>query len=1548
MGYPRRLLKKNIPHATTGTSSVTGLGNIDQSFQAHTENTTPFTPAYHEQQAAQRQQQSDQLQGQLQAFSEAQSGNVGEQPQSTDQIKAYKAPTLGQKSAFELKSIAGSLSKGIANMTIAPLYEAGNKLGLVSDEEKADILRQVSDSDKETFGLDPHNLQHGDNMVHNAINQFAFMAPALITAPGTGGASFGLQSAGQAATAVQKMKDNGVEFNNHSDDLFILGSGLIGTALGRGSMGKLFGSLGSATKNNIVTGLTADVIKELGEKGTQATADDITQAFLAKAGTLADKVGQTGLAGLQQYAKVGTELSAANAATFGTKKLANAVSGNEPFTDTTGQDFVQGVAEPFGLDKDAHGNPLTAIANMATSPAGVFGAIGAGSEALGLIGNKAPIIESLQNDNSPENVSAVKQQLAQTGQSRGWNEQQIADASKGVDLLSSTVGKLPKNLSPEKMQKGVSLIMGQDELQQQLTDLQQQRSQLHPSVSEIVTPQEELIQNKIDQANDKLKSLVTGDKVTYSKGTEANGEEGQYFKTANGEKEEITPQRYELESLEREVKADANKQTEPTTENVVPETPQENVTEKVNEEPQTNIGEPSDADKIESTRTLPLEPTPGNSETLGEGNAGQEELAGESKPESISSSDAQQKEEVIPSAEEGTITEPKATDEEPIGISREETKKQREIRGLEDLPEADRVTLSDMFDEGKKAVEDKEINPTELASHIADKPRNLAPKEVNALLYDRQNIREQLDNIKTEIDKHLDTENSSPESMELLQSRQRLLENQLDTNERALRYGARQNSLALNAMKSMINADYTLAEQRARMRVAAGGELTPAMEAELEKYKAERDKAVKDLEDYQNSQKEGKVKKEVDIEKRKATKSATKESLKAERKSIVEDFRAELKKMRQSGSFNSAGKASVEFLQAAAPFMRRMLTNLVKDGIVEVKDIVAAIRDEFKDDIEGLTDRDVMDALSGKHNKKIETKNELSEQRKAIVRTLDLTTRLEDLKNREIPEKNERRQVQKNKEIASLEEQIKEEKKKISFETAEDRGKESLRKKLDRINEHIKNNDFEPPIPKNTIKPDAERITLEAKVKKAENNFDAMAERLNSHTKSKLEKILTTIQQIRRGMLLSGTKTLAKLYSFATARSVTTPMEEAVAGLNTKVPFLSRISKNSPRFSKGFNPKAEAEAISTRWSVATLKDSWIDVLKTGVGELDRLYGKQGVDKDFDLNPSALEFFGRLHGAFKNSTKRAEFFRSFQKRLEFAAKEGQDINDPNVQFATGLEAYADAKRSILMNDNILVDKGYKSLLRGLEQSDKTNKNNTGKVIAAVIKGLFPIVKIPTNYVVESLDVATFGARAIPNLIKAMSKGADSLTPKESDMVMRTLAKGQIGLALMIYAYANPDMFGGYYSGKRKETDLKPGDIKMFGVTLPHFLSHNPYFEAMQIAATMRRAVDAADKSKKKNKPNGVVTGTKNAIKGLTEQIPFTSAGEVLGSHNESVGDVVGKTTKNLIEPRLLQEAAEWTDPDTDDKHKRNPKGFQEQLESGVPGLREQVPIKKKKK
>jgi GNAT superfamily N-acetyltransferase len=1803
-------------------------------------------------------------------------GHTSDEIAHEDYMKTPVGKTLGALTYLGSKATKGTLQVAKGAAWLASMEATPAMMGENPTVDKAfDKADKVAD-----FGLTKSDEAHmEDNKLVGNLGGLAEFLPAAAAGEATGGATFYLQGLGQGKETIDKAeKESGQTLNPLVKNAFILGTGAVNGLL-MGDLGKgIFGKLPAGLRQDIVANISADAIKK--SAGKEITGDVFKQLLNDGAKTFADKLATGGINALKTYNKAAVDLSALQGADFALKKGVNATTDQPVFHDTAG-------------------NLAEGIQNTLTQTAPMFALGGAAMSAGKLFPNsqyKNTAVESLMHDPSDANLNQVKQDLQQIGQAHGWSPAETDATLQQADKIHSIVKQLPRNLPESKRGDAVDLIAGRNELKDHLKYLQDHRATLDESVKDIPSPEETLLQDKIDQANDKLRGIATGKPVTYSKGVD-DKEEGKFFKTIDGKKEEIPQSRYDLENIEREHKANDKKELtneapiSPVSEGQVspveaaPQNEPSDVpamagqadevkskadrfaedigaTEKdlrhndagitgystkenspVRIELETRSGKPNDvnlswievpeseqgkgigksklkeitesADKHglslnlsvvkeanDADRLLNLyksfgfeesakqknkeliklerqpselkkprailkpdgteysaselktaldniengavklpdhitkdiiknfyeyklkeeaknEPTTTNPETAPDvqgqpeqqvsapknseapvetptkqeannspinksnnestnekggsqesreesssenangkeshGNEnGQKEVSKQgdtkvepvaTKPKSLTDDELNRKLELrkkfagrfnditnIPTLladkefrEYAGLVFKEATGDfkqfskelidnvgekikehlqglydelkgnEPIGITKEETRKQRELRGLEDVPAADRTTLSNMFDEGKSAIENKEVDAPRLAAEVADKPRNLSSTEVNALLYDRQLVRQEISSIYQQLAERI-TDRAGMESTEVLQERQRFLESQLDTNERALRAGANKNALALVAMRNMINADYSLAEQSARMRSLAGGELTPAMKSELDRYAKELDEANKKLADYERAAVEKKAKAAIAkdlIEARKNKKRGDIETINKKIADTIDDFLAQRKKRRTSGEFNSVGKASAEFLIDAAPFMKKMVPLLIEKGVVEFKDIVAAIHEKFAEHIDDLTDRDVMDALSGKHDEKKQTQSELTREKYHIKRLAQLTTKLEDLRKGEQGEKNERKLVQKRKDIEQLENEIKDIEKELG-PTPEERNKESLRRQLDRINERIKNKDFAKPEGRPKVEADAEAITLNAKVNKARNNFDAMADRLASHNKSKYEKALTTYTAIRRAMLLSGVKTLGKLYAFAAGRSITTPIEEAVNSLNNKIPGLRKIADRSPRFSGGLSPKAEALAITTRWSKATLKDSWVDVLKSGAGELDRMYGKNGTDKDFELNPSALEFFGRLHGAFKNSTKRAEFFRSFQKRLEYASKNGEDINDPNVQFSKGLEAYADAKRAILMNDNIIVDKGYKNALRGIEQGGGA----TNKTIATAIRALFPIVKIPTNYVLETYD-ATTGAipglsRATPYIVKAMLHGAESLSPKQADMVMRTLAKGQIGLAAMIIAYCNPKMFGGYYSGKRKDDDLKAGDIVIDGFKLPHWMSHNPFFASMQVAATMRRAIDAANgngapdgvmnqlTTKKKdeisagaihradkanpnaqvvevqdgkqfyevvvkngrvtgiNKEGGFKQGVVNSGKGLLEQIPFTSAGDLL-NNQKSAGNIAGEMARNQVEPRLLQEAAEFTDKRNGEPIKRDPQTFGEQMKMGVPGLRQEV-------
>ncbi|MEO7044223.1 MAG: hypothetical protein ABI091_02875, partial [Ferruginibacter sp.] len=241
----------------------------------------------------------------------------------------------------------------------------------------------------------------------------------------------------------------------------------------------------------------------------------------------------------------------------------------------------------------------------------------------------------------------------------------------------------------------------------------------------------------------------------------------------------------------------------------------------------------------------------------------------------------------------------------------------------------------------------------------------------------------------------------------------------------------------------------------------------------------------------------------------------------------------------------------------------------------------------------------------------------------------------------------------------------------------------------------------------------------------------------------------------------------------------------------------------------------------------------------------------------------------------------------------------------------------------------------------------NHGASGKLTAAMTRVLLPIVKVPTNFVWESSSYAVGAVKALPYVAKAMVKGVDSLTPDQADFVMRALKKQSLGLGILALGYFNPQAIGGYYTGKRKEGDLKAGDVEVFGVHIPHLVLHAPLIEMLQIGATLRRTHDAQED---KGEDVGKISeeGLIDAGKGLFGQVPFFNSAGTLGGafkNAKSLEGFAGEMAKSLIVPPTVQQIA--ASKDTDEQGNpisRKPQNFIQHIEEGIPGLRQDVPTK----
>jgi len=469
--------------------------------------------------------------------------------------------------------------------------------------------------------------------------------------------------------------------------------------------------------------------------------------------------------------------------------------------------------------------------------------------------------------------------------------------------------------------------------------------------------------------------------------------------------------------------------------------------------------------------------------------------------------------------------------------------------------------------------------------------------------------------------------------------------------------------------------------------------------------------------------------------------------------------------------------------------------------------------------------------------------------------------------------------------------------------------------------------------PRSKIVPDRELIDKQLAVEKAKQAFEKAKEKARLEGRTWQERWRDNILKWRRQSLLSGVTSLFKLSSAAVERVGFTALEEGIGSALARVPGVKDIAERAPTEGKG-SLQVEVTALHDAITKG-MKDSW-DTLRKGKSELDVLYGKTAKPESQMWE----EFFGRLHGFLKAPVKRNAFERSLMKRMEFAARNGVDITDPLVQTRLSMEAYADANRSIFLQDNV-ASTALNMVTRYLEGKGI-------KSAPSIIRWFLPIVKVPTNIVAEAFTYAAGSVTGSAKVVQALRKGVSDLKPEEADLIMRQLKKGSLGAAVLVLGYLEADNIGGYYQSgtKQKKDAAKYGGLKIFGHDIPRFLVHNPLLEMLQLGATVRKVADSR-LHKSDAEPQGIGQGVMAGLLGLVEEVPFVRSMVELAKafDTRERGRFIGQNVKEAVVPRILQDAAEKMDQDAaGETVKRKPKSVTEYIETGIPGLRQNVPTK----
>lgn len=476
---------------------------------------------------------------------------------------------------------------------------------------------------------------------------------------------------------------------------------------------------------------------------------------------------------------------------------------------------------------------------------------------------------------------------------------------------------------------------------------------------------------------------------------------------------------------------------------------------------------------------------------------------------------------------------------------------------------------------------------------------------------------------------------------------------------------------------------------------------------------------------------------------------------------------------------------------------------------------------------------------------------------------------------------------------------------------------------------------------------DKKAFKLRADEQRAKNEFDINLKKDKEKNRTRAQKVQDAFVKWQRAYKLSNPLTLGKLSMAALTRMTTDPLEQLVGGaISAAIPKLAKGSSEGG----GLNIKVQAKAMTEGFTEG-MKDAAAIMKKKSQGktDLDVVFGKGG-----QLPPEAIDFFGQLHSAIKAPVKRFAFERSLQKRIVRNIKGGVDVHDPLVQTEMAMGAYKDANRAIFMQDN-KVATGWQKMVHYFETVDPKTGKAPAKAIATGMQWMLPFVKVPTNIAAEiGTNVYGVPVGTAKLLHATFTKGIENLSADEKDIILRNLKKGSLGLAALTLGYLNPQTFGGYYQDKEKRSssDAKANSVKLFGVNIPAWLLESPIFQAMEIGATVRRVKDTVVKGS----PKGITEGAIAGALGLAEHVPMIGQGVRINKLFDSAEDrkyYIGELAKSTAVPALLDYIAKATDPADEGsiagkilnpENKRKPESIVEHIESGIPGLRENVPEK----
>lgn len=420
---------------------------------------------------------------------------------------------------------AGGLAA--AGYAVGKAMRVGSNEGLATDAEVRQGVTNFIDQARSPLSTKEQEEARSEFDITNGIDvkdvkAVAFQAPSqiadMIAGAYTGGASFFMQSVNDSAKELEE-NPNADKLSTPHKLGYLFTQAAVQAVLEKFALDKIMKGTGVSKK--ISQKISSEIIDEFASKGVKATAKQVEEAAFRKASQLTTKIKSVGVKAATGFGAEATTEAVQQGASDAIKLLSNRVSGDEVFDE-----------------KDISQNFIKNMANAGVQ-GGAFGGLFGGVHAATTNTNKA-IRREVAKANSKEDFDVIKNDINKEVELGNITPQEAKDANIKADLYAEIASKVPGELSADQKYALIGGIEQRETLKHEIDKANADILAIDPAFHGEKMTQLQLLNAKLEQTNDYLHELVTGEKVQYIE------KDGEYFKKDSRGEAKITKPYYDL------------------------------------------------------------------------------------------------------------------------------------------------------------------------------------------------------------------------------------------------------------------------------------------------------------------------------------------------------------------------------------------------------------------------------------------------------------------------------------------------------------------------------------------------------------------------------------------------------------------------------------------------------------------------------------------------------------------------------------------------------------------------------------------------------------------------------------------------------------------------------------------------------------------------------------------------------------------------------------------------------------------------------------------